>query len=167
MSEPQAKPAVSPRAGVAGTHVRVAMTRLPPNMAAVVGFGGIGSPHEILAQTESDANGAFAVTVRVPDWVERDRAYLFYWGPGDMRPAGFSEPFVITGPDGVVRIAGSLGAAADGCRTLHGEHEAVYALGGDLGRSPDGARVVVEATVAEAPSCGDRTTLVVRSIQQS
>ena len=167
MAEQEAKPSVSPRGGVAGTEVRVAMSKLPPNMAAVVGFGGIGSPHEILAQTESDANGAFTVTVRVPDWVERDRAYLFYWGPGDMRPAGFSEPFVITGPDGVVRMAGRLGDGADGCRTLHGEHEAVYALSGDVGRTPDGARVVVEATIAEAPSCGDRTTLVVRSIRLS
>jgi hypothetical protein len=166
MSEQEARPSVSPRGGVAGTEVRVAMRRLPPNMGAVVGFGGIGSPHEILAHTESDADGNFAVTVRVPSWVERDRAYLFYWGPGDMRPAGFSEPFVITGPDGVVRIGGSLGAGADGCRTLQGEHEAVYALSGEVGRTPDGTRVVVEATIAEAPSCGDRTTLVVRSIQK-
>jgi hypothetical protein len=164
MVEQELRPTVTPRGGVAGTEVRVRMSRLPPNMAAVIGFGGIGSPHEILAQTESDAQGELVATVRVPAWVERDRAYLFYWGPGDMRPAGFSEPFVITGPDGVVRLSGSLGRGDDGCRTLHGEAEAMYALSGEIGSAADGARVVVEATVAEAPSCGGRTTLVVRAI---
>ena len=161
----QGKLTVSPRGGVAGTEVRVGMRGLPPNLGFVIGFGGIGSPHQILAEVESGDDGAFAATVRVPSWVERDEGYRFYWGYGDMRPVGFAEPFVITGDDGVVRIAGQLGEPATACRALNGEHEAIYALTGDTAAFPAGARVVVEATVADSAPCGDRTTLVVRSVR--
>jgi hypothetical protein len=156
---------VTPRGGVAGTEVQVRMTRLPPNTGILIGFGGIGSPHEILSQTESDADGVISVTVKVPAWVERNTHYLFYWAFADQRPRTFSDAFLVTGPDGIVRVEGRITDEGGACTAMRGAHDALFTLTGNTGTVATGDRVVVEATVAEASTCRQGTTLAVRTLR--
>lgn len=155
---------ISPRFGVAGTQVSVRITGLPAQTGALLGFGGVGSPHEILDDTVSDAEGVASWTATVPDWVESDRSYLFYLAFGDQRPVDFSDPFLVTAPDGSVRVEGTITDEGVGCPTMRGPHDELYTLAVSSFAARVGDQVVVVGTIAEMSTCMQGITLDVREI---
>ena len=157
---------VSPPAAPAESEVQVSMGDLPPGMVVLVGFGGVGTPHEILTETTTDGAGTFAVEVRIPRWTERNRNHFFYMAYADQRPRVFSEPFLVCGPNGEVRLEGVIGDEGVECLAMRGDDDALYTLTGEVGTPAPGTRVVVEGRVAEMSTCQQGLTLEVREIRR-
>lgn len=145
----QARASLSSRGGTTGAEVEVRVTDLAPSTPVWVGFGGLGTPHELLGSAVTDTDGAFTLAVRIPSWAERDRTYLFFLAYADQRPWGFSDPFVVTGPDGAVRVAGEITHADGDCTLLQGFDETLWALTGATGTPAPGSEVVVSGTLSE------------------
>ena len=158
---------ISPPGGAAGVEVVVHVRGLPPGSTAVVGFGGIASPHEILGEGRADPEGELSLTDTIPSWVEPHGSYLFYVAFSDQRPVAFSDPFLVTGPDGVVRVAGRITEEGVTCTAMRGSGDELYTLVGPIGSAAPGDDVVVTATIAEASICMQGITLVVQSIRDA
>lgn len=152
--------------GPAGTEVVVRITGLAPNRAIQLGFGGLGSNHEVMAVDQSGADGTYTLTARIPDWVERHRTYHFFAQYVGQPPHLVSPHFIATADEGFVRVAGVL-EKSSGCTLVRGRGDALYALHGEVGAFDSGARVLVEGTLdtgAPAPpaTCGEEPTIPVR-----
>lgn len=153
--------------GPAGTPVTVRITGLAPGRQIQVGFGGLGSNHEVFAVDESEPDGTYTFTAAIPDWVERHRTYYFFAQYVGRPPHLVSAPFIATAADGFVRVAGDVESAAAGCMLVRALDDTVYALHGDAGSVESGARVLVEGTldVAAPPlpeGCGEGPAIPVR-----
>jgi hypothetical protein len=140
-------PEMSHRGAPAGSEVELRMSGLPPSTAVLLGFGGVGSPHEILGHAVTDEAGVWSMSARIPEWAERNRTYLFFLAWADQRPWGFSEPLIVTGPDRAVRVNGEVEAVVEGCTFLRARDETLYALTGEFGRMEPGSEAVVVGTV--------------------
>lgn len=156
---------LSPRAAAAGDAVQVSMGELPPGTVILVGFGGIGTPHEILTETRVDGQGRFSVSVDIPAWAELNQNHFFYMAFSDQRPRVFSDPFVVTGPDGSIRVSGEIAPDGGECIVLRGSNDAVFSLVGAVGTPAPGSRVVVEGTVVESSTCTQGPTIEVRTLR--
>jgi len=156
---------LSPRSAPVGAPVQVSMGELPPGTVILVGFGGIGTPHEILTETRVDGQGRFSVSVRIPDWAEVNQNHFFYMAFSDQRPRVFSDPFVVSAPDGTIRISGQITSEGVGCLVLRGSNDALFSLTGNVGTPAPGARVVVEGKVLERSSCTQGVTIEVRTLR--
>ncbi len=132
-----------------------------------VGFGGIASPHEILGEALTDPEGALSLTDTIPSWVEPNRSYLFYLAFSDQRPVAFSDPFLVTGPDGVVQVGGRITDEGVTCPAMRGPDDELYTLAGSIGSAAPGDDVVVTATIAEASICMQGITLVVQQLERA
>jgi hypothetical protein len=139
---------VSIPGGPAGADVTIRVAGLTPGLRLQLGFGGLSTNHEVLTYGEADADGNFLLTSKIPEWVERHRVYRFFLAYAGAPPASVSDPFIATAPDGFVRVAGSVSAAAAGCTQVKGFDETVYTLIGETGALQAGGRVVVEGTVS-------------------
>ncbi len=157
--------AVGPTSGPAGAEVSVQVSGMPPGIPAVVGFGGIASPHEILGDALTDSVGALVLTDTIPSWVEAGRTYLFYVAFSDQRPVAFSAPFLVTDQDGTVRVRGRITEEGVTCTAMRGPADELYTLSGTLGPVSPGDEVVVVATVAEFSICMQGITLVVLEVE--
>lgn len=155
---------VSPPAGAAGREVTVRLPGLSPDDRVLLGFGGIGSPHEVMGEAAADADGTAKWTVRIPDWVEAGRTYLFFWAWIDMRPVSFSTPFLVTDPEGGVRITGTVTDEGVTCSAMRDADDVLYTLAGAKDLVP-GDRITVDGTFAEMSVCGQGITLTVRAIE--
>jgi hypothetical protein len=156
---------LSPRAAAVGDPVQVSMGDLPPGTVILVGFGGIGTPHEILTETRVDGQGRFSVSVEIPEWAELNQNHFFYMAFSDQRPRVFSDPFVVTGADGSIRVAGEITAEAGACVVLRGSNDALFSLVGNVGTPAPGSRVVVEGKVVEGSACGEGVTIQVTAMR--
>lgn len=156
---------ISPPGGPAGTEVRIQVRGLPPGSTAVIGFGGIASPHEILGEAPADPEGELSLTDTIPSWVEPHRSYLFYVAFSDQRPVAYSDPFLVTGPDGLARVAGRITDEGVTCTAMRGTGDELYTLVGAVGSAAPGDGVVVTAVIAEASICMQGITLVVQSLE--
>ena len=144
---------ISPRSGRAGTDEEVRLTDLPIRTVVLIGFGGIGSPHEILVSAEADDAGELHAAVRIPDWVEPSRTYLFYMAYADQRPVDFSEPFLIVGDDDTVEVEGRLTEEGTTCPAMRGPHDELFTLAGMPEGASLGDTVRVRARVADMSMC--------------
>lgn len=150
---------VDPRGGPEGAKVTVTVRDLTGRTPIVVGFGGIGSPHEILGEGVSDDDGLVRVETEIPTWVEPGRTYLFYMAYADQRPVRFADPFLVTEADGTVQVQGTVGTDGS-CITLRMSDTEVFGLTGEAVRDlTDGARVSVHASLAPTGACGGLLTL--------
>lgn len=156
---------LSPRAAAVGDAVQVSMGDLPPGTVILVGFGGIGTPHEILTETRVDGQGRFSVSVEIPEWGELNQNHFFYMAFSDQRPRIFSDPFVVTGPDGAIRVSGEITTDGVQCIVLRGSNDALFSLVGNVGTPAPGARVVVEGKVVESSTCQQGVTIEVRTMR--
>ena len=159
-----AGPRMSPRWGPVGTEVAVSVDDLLPEDVVLIGFGGIGSPHEILAQGPPEPTGVASFSVRIPDWVEAGRTYLFYMAWADQRPVAFSEPFLVTEPSGQVEVSGTLTDEGVTCPALRTEDRALFTLAGSVEGFGPGDPVRVRGTVSEMSICMQGITLAVSAI---
>ena len=158
------KPSAMPGGGPPGSRVTVRMGGLPPGIPLLVSFGALSSGYEILARTETDAEGVIDVEVTVPSWASPADRNFFFVSPPDELNRIVSDPFLVTGADGVLRISGRLAAAEGVCTSLESDDGRPVALVGDTTPATPGASVLVEGTVAEGPICGEVLTLRVRRI---
>lgn len=87
----------APLSGTPGTAVELTGSSFAPNSEIVIGFGPFeGDVYEPIGQVESDADGAFTITVTVPTAVDPALDYVFMAAvPGTART--LSEPFDVTG----------------------------------------------------------------------
>jgi hypothetical protein len=153
--------------GSAGTEVTVRVVGFAPGRQIQIGFGGLGTNHEIFVVDATGPDGSYSLTARIPEWVERHRTYRFFAHYVGQPPSTVSDPFIATAAGGFVRVAGSITAVAEGCTLMQAFDESVYSLLGDAGAVQSGARVVVEGTLAaDAPAtsgtCGDGPAIPVR-----
>lgn len=159
--------AVGPPGGPAGEEVVVHVTGMPPGTPAIVGFGGIASPHEILGDGSTDSAGGMVLTDTIPSWVEPGRTYLFYVAFSDQRPVAFSDPFLVTDQDGQVRVHGRITEEGVSCTAMRGSDDVLYTLTGSVASVSPGDEVAVVATVAEVSICMQGITLVVRELESA
>ncbi|MEZ4416483.1 MAG: hypothetical protein R3E10_12120 [Gemmatimonadota bacterium] len=165
MSPPQIALELAPRGGPAGTRVQVRVLDVTGRTPILLGFGGIGSPHEILGEQVTDDDGLAEFQVTIPSWVEADRTYLFYVAYADQRPVRFSDPFLATAEDGSVRLSGTVRGTSS-CLVLDvGEAERFALLGVPTRRPPPGTQASVVATLAAEPGCEGLLALQVSSIE--
>jgi len=149
----EVKPMISARGGPVGTEVTLTIVGLPPLMNVRMGFGSFGM-YESLGRGDADAYGVFSANVPIPYWGERDRVHYFFFNFADQRPRAFSDPFLVTAPDGSVRLEGTIRADGVSCLSMDGPDETRFALEGPLAGWEPGARVLVVGTISDEVACG-------------
>ena len=151
--EQEIRPMISVRGAPVGSEVTVTMVGLPPLMQVRMGFGSFGM-YEALGRSEADVYGVFSANIRVPYWGERDRVHYFFVNFGDQRPRAFSDPFLVTAPDGTVRLEGTITADGMSCLGMDGPDDTRFALEGPLAGWAPGTKVLVVGTVSDDAACG-------------
>ena len=154
-------PVFSPRNGAPGTEVSVETRDLPALTPVYLGMGATRSSFEVLSQLVTSELGEMSTVVEVPDWATADRTHYFVLVDVYFRPLAVSAAFHVTEPDGTLRRRGEIASDAGGCLTLSeaGEGQELYVLTGEVQNLTLGDEVLVEATLAESPGCGQGTAL--------
>ncbi len=159
---------ITPHSGPPGTEVTIRPLYLPGVTPVVISIGGTRSGFEELAQTETDPDGNLVgtTTFAVPAWAEHDRNYAFMVMDIYFRPLALSDVFFVTGPDGTLVREGWVTDEGMACPTFRGDGGELYTLSGAIGpRLEPGARVAVEARLAESSECPRGTPLQVIRIR--
>jgi hypothetical protein len=164
----QIKPSISPRGAPVDGAVTLSMAGLPPLQAVRIGFGSFGQ-YEVVGRAEADELGNISVNLRVPTWAQRDGVHFFFVSLGGQVARALSDPFHVTAPDGIARIAGTINSEpAMGCVGLVGPYDTLYTLAGDVRGWSPGQRVQVTGTVADSAPCGgEGLPISVREIRQA
>jgi hypothetical protein len=161
----EVKPTFSPSGGPPGTEVSVRMSSLRPVTETLIGFGTFGE-HGFVGRALTDAQGNLAATVRIPDDALSRETYFFFVAYDDQRPRGVSDPFHVTGPDGVLRRRGRISVTGTECAVMVGDDRVTYALIGDTARLAVNEPVEVAGTISPTPApCGQGLAIVVREIR--
>jgi hypothetical protein len=147
------KPMLSLRGAPVGSEVTLTVVGLPPLARVRMGFGGFGG-YESLGNSDADVYGVFTANLRVPYWGERDRVHFFFVTFGNQQPRAFSDPFLVTAPDGTVRLEGTIAAEATSCLAMDGPDDTRFALEGPLAGWAAGTKVLVVGTVTDDAACG-------------
>ncbi|MGC9348310.1 MAG: hypothetical protein ACP5JG_09255 [Anaerolineae bacterium] len=87
---------VSPLQGGIGSTVDVTATGLPPNTETVVGFGRVNSEYDVIATTQSNANGVVQIQVTVPVFAEPEGEWVFVVATEDNQTKAISDVFDVT-----------------------------------------------------------------------
>lgn len=163
-----AGPTTSLRGGPVGTEVQLSMTSgLAPGARVSIGFGGLSGGYELITRTEVGPDGAVSATATVPSWAERNFVYFFFVNAGGGVRL-FSDPFIVTGPDGLLQVVGAVSEATEGCVVINALDDTRYALSGVTTPVMVGSRITVDGHVApqdaapEASTCGGRPAIPVR-----
>jgi len=159
---------VEPRAGPAGTRVRVSSLEMPMITPIWVGIGASRTGFEAFHTIMTDMDGSFAVEIDVPVWAHWDRAHTFIAFDLYFRPIALSEVFHVTDEHGRVRRGGHVREAADGCLALEDEEGHQYALDGlPPGDHRPGETVAVEGQILFDGRCGLPQTITVTDIERT
>lgn len=164
---PGGEPAIvlSADAAAVGDEVRVTGHNFAPNSTVRIGFGPPQSEYEVIRTVRADAEGTATATVRVPDWAETGREYLWVVAAPGNDPRVISDPFRIE-QEGAVRVEGRLTNEGVECLALRTDDNTLYTLTGDTGDFGPGDRVRVEGSVADASFCMQGTTIQVQNIER-
>ena len=163
----QTGPATSVRGGPVGTEVHLSMSGgLAPGARVSIGFGGLSGSYELLGRAEVAADGTLATSVTVPSWAERNLVYFFFVNAGGGVRL-FSDPFIVTGAEGLLQVIGAVSEASDGCVVITALDDTRYALNGVATPVTVGARITVDGHLApvaapEGFACGGRPAIPVR-----
>ena len=162
-------PVFFPGSGAPGTEVSVETRDLPALTPVYLGMGATRSSFEVLSQLVTSELGEMSAVIEVPDWATADRTHYFVLVDVYFRPLAVSAAFHVTEPDGTLRRRGAIADGAAGCLTLReaGEgQEQLYVLTGNVQNLAMGDEVLVEATLAESPGCGQGTALQVTRVER-
>jgi hypothetical protein len=161
-------PAFSPRSGAQGVEVTVETRDLPALTPVYLGMGATRSSFEVLSQLVTSERGEMSAVVEVPDWATADRTHYFVLVDVYFRPLAVSAAFHVTERDGTIRRRGAIAGGPGDCLTLReaGEGQELYVLTGDVQSLTVGDEVLVEATLAESPGCGQGTPLQVTRVER-
>ena len=103
---------VAPRAGAAGTIVRLVPQGLPPNTPVQIMMGALRSGFEVVQTISTDDAGKIGgrdtVYVTVPAWVQTDRAYLLMLTDTNYNPLAAADVFNPTKADGTLQRRGAV-----------------------------------------------------------
>ena len=155
------RPEVAPAAARPGEEVTVSMDRLP-YAAVYIGFGALGGNHQLLTQAETDADGLLSATVALPSWATPNLKHFFFLAGFDQRPFATSEEFHVADEEGVFRVEGEITDEGLACPTLRNGDDRLYTLGGNTEGLAAGSRVVLRATLDDAPTCDEGLAIEVR-----
>lgn len=161
---------IAPRSGTAGADVRLTAQGFAAGERVGIGFGPPQSEYEIVAHATADASGDVATTVRVPDWAEGGRDYLFVAVPEGPGEKAISSAFSVEASgagEAEVEVTGVLTDEGVECPALRADSGDLYTLAGDTGRFGSGDRVEVTGTVAEVSICQQGTTISVENISDA
>jgi hypothetical protein len=140
-------------------------TGLAPNTRHIIAFANLMN-YQLVGRVETDENGSFASTQRVPDWAELDRVHYFFAALANEIPLAFSSGFHVTAADGGATITGWIEGGTAGCVELRDVREELYHLAGDIGERKRGDRVVVRGTIAEPTACsGTGIVIAVKDVR--
>ena len=156
-------PFLSSRGGPPGTPVTVSMSGLVMNARLDVGFGSF-VENEIVRRAQADQDGAVSVTLPIPA-TARPGVHYFFLADEDGSPFAVSSPFLVTAPDGSVRLRGRITNEGVECTVVRGVGDEIYTLLGKLGSPALDSRVTVEGTIAETSICQQGLTIAVTKIQ--
>ena len=161
-------PAFSPGSGAPGTEVTVETRDLPALTPVYLGMGATRSSFEVLSQLVTSELGEMSAVIEVPDWATADRTHYFVLVDVYFRPLAVSAAFHVTESDGTLQRRGQIADDAGGCLTLSesGEGQELYVLTGGVQDLNVGDAVLVEATLAESPGCGQGTALQVTRVER-
>lgn len=155
------RPEAIPAAARPGEEVTVSMDRLP-YAAVYIGFGALGGNHQLLTQSETDADGMLSATVSLPSWATPDLKHFFFLAGYDQRPFVTSHEFHVADENGVFRVEGEITDEGLACPTLRNEDDRLYTLGGNTDGLSAGSRVVLQATLSGEPLCEEGVAIEVR-----
>jgi hypothetical protein len=150
---------ITPRFGPPGTRVTVASDLMPAITPVRVGIGATRIGFETLAELLTTPTGEFSVPVTVPEWATLERSHRFILFDFYFNPIAMSEAFFVTDASGVFRRTGRVVRDGMACVSLRDVDGEVYTLVGDTAALVEGARVTVEARLAEAAGCGDNAAI--------
>jgi len=154
---------VDPQIGRPGDSIRLSSGNMPSMTAIRIGLGVANVGFEELTDLVTSEEGAFATSVEVPHWAQRDRVYRFILFDLYFRPIALSAPFHVTDDAGLVEREGRV-EERDGCLRLTDIDEVVYALEGPSGSLPAagaGASVRLVGRVRGGSHCAADFTLAV------
>ena len=149
----QIKPMVHPRGAPLDGEVTLTAIGMLPFQPVRIGFGSYGQ-YEIVGRAEADATGNLMTAVLVPYWAVLDRVHFVFLSFGGGTPRAVSDPFLVTRPDGTIRIFGTISADGTSCLALDGPDNTLFSLQGDVGTWSTGQRVEVIGTIPTGPVCG-------------
>ena len=144
---------MTPRGGAIGSEVTVGTAGLPPEETMLIAFANLQS-YELLRRIQTDKNGAFTATVKVPIWAEVNGAHYIFVSLLDERPLALTAPFHVSSADGTVHLTGFVGPTVQDCVTMM-KGEVTYHLVGVSGKHREGELVSVTGRIADADPCGD------------
>ncbi|MSR35119.1 MAG: hypothetical protein EXR95_00545 [Gemmatimonadetes bacterium] len=154
---------ISPLAGKPGAEVLVAMNGLAIGQKVDLGFGTFAG-HTILESGEPTVNGDYAPAVKIPADAALGTNFFFLAAQTDARPISAPAAFLVTAPDGTVRLNGRITDGVE-CTALLDATETLYTLIGVDDVPEKGTAVIIEGTLAEQSICQQGLTVVVTSLR--
>jgi hypothetical protein len=160
---------VSPHSGTLSSDVAIRAEGFQSGARVDIGFGPPSSEYEIVTHAQADTEGVVETTVKVPDWAETGRDYLFVARAPDGNDVVSSEFHVVAvaDPDPTLSVTGRITGEGVECPALRTDDGDLYTLAGETGRFGEGDRVEVEGTIAEMSICMQGTTIEVENISDA
>lgn len=156
---------MTPRGGAIGSEVTVGTAGLPPEETMLIAFANLQS-YELLRRIETDKNGAFTATIRVPLWAEVDTAHYVFVSRLDERPIKLTEAFHVTAEDGVAHTRGRVVARNGSCLEIRTAAEVIYHLTGTADAHQVGDFVLVKGAIGTDPHGEDGLSIAVTAIEK-
>lgn len=156
-------PFLSSRGGPPGTPVTVSMSGLVMNARLDVGFGGF-VENQIVLRTQADQDGTVSVTVPILA-TARPGIHYFFLAEEDGSPFAVSNPFLVTAPDGSIRLRGRVTTEGAQCTAIRSVGDELFTLLGEIGSPAPDSRVTVEGTIAQTSICQQGLTIEVTRIR--
>jgi hypothetical protein len=160
---------VSPRSGAVGAVFKLATKGLPPNTQVQIMLGAIQTGFEVLETLQTDDQGRLqgqdSVNLKVPAWVQNDRAYLVMLTDVDYNPLAAADMFHPTDQNSVVKRKGLVSLEDPSCPMLTSEAGEIYFLVGDTNVLRANGPLLIEGPIVAHGRCGQTTTIQVKSVK--
>lgn len=152
---------VAPLHGPPGTEVTIYTENLPLQAKVHVGVGATRTGFEALFEVQQGMWGEVGGTMTIPETAPTDRAILIVAFAANFAPIGFSDPFHVTRPDGLLQRTGEITSEGVECLAMRDTDGFLYTLVGNIGELEAGEPTVIEARYVETSTCMQGTTLEV------